>query len=89
MDPGEAADSTSDRKHSSAPVITGIVFLTIYFLFPVILVYPLFLVYGKSPIPSHVESAIAIVFYPEIKLEENSPAYGRLLEWEGRLLGMN
>ena len=74
-------------KHSSAPLVLATIFVVIYFLFPVVFIYPMHLVWGND-FPSRVQTANMIIFYPDLKLSEAIPAYHKMLDWEFSLLGI-
>lgn len=69
------------RGKSSFAIWALSIFLVLYFIFPMVLMYPVFLVYGLDPPPA-VDKALNVFFYPVIKLRENVPAYASLLQWE-------
>lgn len=76
---GQVRDET--RGKSSFAIWALSIFLVLYFIFPMVLMYPVFLVYGLDPPPA-VDKALDVFFYPVIKLRENVPAYASLLQWE-------
>jgi len=87
MEENQRENQETAEKRGLGPLVFAMIFAVIYFLFPAILLYPEYLLYGHNP-PRGVQAMVNIVFYPDIKLERASPAYERLIEWEARLLGM-
>ena len=85
MDEAQTEGGKPEKSHAVLLGSFGI-FLAIYFFCPLVLLYPVIRIYGHSPPPGKVVTAISIVFYPDILLAERVPAYQRLLVWEGSML---
>ena len=76
------------KKHLSVPLVFAVIFAAIYLLFPVIFLYPVYLIYGTK-LPPHVLRTANAAFYPMVKIEKICPAYRSLMLWEVHFLGMD
>jgi hypothetical protein len=77
------------EKHGSVPLVFASLFAAIYFLFPGLLIYPVYLFYMAADPARLVDFPIDIVFYPDQKLYEHSAAYRGLIDWEDKLIGLD
>jgi hypothetical protein len=78
------------EKHGSLPLLVVTMLVAVYFLFPPIFTYPVFLFYGGTArFPWPVLNTMRVFYYPVDKLGQAVPAYEKFMEWEARLLGMH
>jgi hypothetical protein len=78
------------EKHHSLPLLFATIFVAVYFLFPVMFAWPVYLVY-RTPFdsyPPQVQTVVKTFFYPVNKLRNVIPAYEKLVEREDSLVGM-
>ena len=81
----------SNEKHSPAIWFGAFaaLLLATYVLCPVAFIYPVYAYYGGwSKVPSSADAVITVVFYPLEHLARVCPPYGKMVEAEGKWLGM-
>lgn len=90
MNESQAKTQEPSQKHGPALLILLSIFLAVYFLFPMIFLYPLyFCATHRASVPANVLKGTRVFFYPVSKIAQASPAYQRMILWEAHLLGMN